>query len=153
MQTFIKLLCLFYGIFVINIGFSQFKIGYGYELLMMAKEFSEHYNLDLDFTDLKVKVLLNSEGKYEWITKRLRSATFLGVLTVLITGGGLNVGEDFHLTTPGLVKSISDFLDARAERKQRQLLLEKYADSIKVAEPEEFINVMKQFDGNKDLPK
>lgn len=127
--------------------------GFGYELLMMAKELSLQYDLDLDFYDVKVKVLLNSEGKFEWITRHIRTATFLGVLTVFITGGGLQAGEDFEINTPGLIQSISEFLDARAERKQRQVLLEKYADSIKVAEPEEFINVMKQFDENKDLPE
>ena len=45
MQTFIKLLCLFYGIFVINIGFSQFKIGYGYELSFLNAPKNEPFSL------------------------------------------------------------------------------------------------------------
>lgn len=126
--------------------------GLGYNLIEIAKDYSDRFDLDLDFSELKIKIILNSPGKLEWVAKRTRSITLLSVLTIMLNGGGIKI-NDFEMQTPGLIKTVSELLDGSQDRKIKGEIVEKYMDSLKIQNPEEFVKVIKQFDDNQDLPK
>ena len=58
------------------------------------------------------------------------------MLVLLINGGGLK-SEWFDLSTPGLIKSCSEFLDRQTDRELRESMKEKL-DSLGTDTPEDF---------------
>ena len=58
------------------------------------------------------------------------------MLVLLVNGGGLK-SEWFDLSTPGLIKSCSEFLDRKTDRELRESMKEKL-DSLGTDTPDDF---------------
>jgi hypothetical protein len=123
----------------------------GHNLLRYASEFLEINNLPYDFSDLEVKISLNSEGKIHFKTSRPALALVIGLLLVGLAGGGLRFKAkdvEISLETNGVIKAITDYQNNAHDRHITDTLVYTL-DSLKVQSPEDAIKVLQQFATNK----
>ncbi|QXV66105.1 hypothetical protein INP83_03150 [Mucilaginibacter sp. 21P] len=129
--------------------------GLGHELLQLIDEFAEFSGINVSSNDLSVQVNLNSPGKIDLKSKVKRTTLVMGLI-LLIAGGGYEDGSGHKLKTdgvPGILQSISEFLDAKNDREMKRELFTKYRDSLHIKNPQDLTSALKQFSENKDLPK
>ncbi len=130
-----------------------FDLGGG--LLDLAEEFFKEYNLPFSVDDFDVTVNLNSPGKITFKALSKKGLWFVALLTIAINGGGLKIDTSsvkVDLSTDGIIKNITEFLNKKQEREIKNNL-ESKLDSLKVESPDDAINIYKQFSDNKDKPK
>lgn len=128
---------------------------FGSDLLTTVEGFIKEYDLDFDISDIDVKINVNSQGKMQFLSKSGKNLLLLGIIVIGINGGGLKVdrpGFKLDLSTDGLIKCVSDYLDKQQDRAMKERLINN-AKSLDIRTPEDLINLTKQFSDNKDLPK
>lgn len=128
---------------------------YGTDILKLTESVIKHYNLDLDLSDIEVKINLNSEGKAQFLSKSGRVILLVGLITIAIAGGGLKYdggGYNFDLSTPGIVKSIIDYQNSSQERQMKDDIM-KAQDTLSIESNKDLVDLLKQFSENKDKPK
>ena len=128
---------------------------FGSDLLNLVDGFIKEYDLDFDITDIDVKININSKGKLQFLSKSGKNLLLLGIVVIGLNGGGLKVdrpGFKLDLSTDGLIKTISDYLDKQQDREMKVRLMNS-AKSLEIKTPEDLIKLTKQFSENKDLPK
>ena len=128
---------------------------FGSDLLNLVDGFIKEHKLDFDIADIDVKININSKGKLQFLSKSGKNLLLLGIIVIGINGGGLKVDRpnfQLDLSTDGLIKTISDYLDKQQDREMRERLI-KSATSLEIKTPEDLIKITKQFSENKDLPK
>lgn len=117
----------------------------GSEILDLIDEFGK-YKKDSSISSegIITKVNVNSEGNAKFIGPMVKVATAAYIVVICLTGGGFTVpvpeimgGGEVDLQTNGLLKEVSDFLDAKQEREQRDLLLSQYMDHLEIEAPDE----------------
>lgn len=104
--------------------------------LKIVKEWAEEFCAEMGFPiedPIAMKNQMESPGWLRLSTKSLFGLLAFGGILVGISGGGINWSseEGFDMHTDGVLKSISDFLDRKAER---QLLepIKNSLDSLKI---------------------
>lgn len=128
---------------------------FGSDLLNLVDGFIKEHNLDFDISDIDVKININSKGKLQFLSKSGKNLLLLGIVVIGINGGGLKIDRpefQLDLSTDGLIKTISDYLDKQQDREMKARLLNS-AKSLEIKTPEDLIKLTKQFSENKDLPK
>jgi restriction system protein len=131
---------------------------FGSDLLTTVEGFIKEYNLDFDISDIDVKINVNSQGKMQFLSKSGKNLLLLGIISMVIiglNGGGLKIdrpGFKLDLSTDGLIKTVSDYLDRQQDRAMKERLINS-AKSLEIKTPEDLIKLTKQFSDNKDLPK
>ena len=128
---------------------------FGSDLLNLVDGFIKEHKLDFDISDIDVKININSKGKLQFLSKSGKNLLLLGIIVIGINGGGLKVDRPnfkLDLSTDGLIKTISDYLDKQQDREMRERII-KSAASLEIKTPEDLIKITKQFSENKDLPK
>ncbi|CAM4086931.1 hypothetical protein FLBR109950_15640 [Flavobacterium branchiophilum] len=128
---------------------------FGSDLLKLVDGFIKEYDLDFDIKDIDVKININSKGKLQFLSKSGKNLLLLGIVVIGLNGGGLKVdrpGFKLDLSTDGLIKTISDYLDRQQDREMKVRLMNS-AKSLEIKTPEDLIKLTKQFSENKDLPK
>ncbi|QDZ97905.1 hypothetical protein D0439_04385 [Lysinibacillus fusiformis] len=117
----------------------------GSEILDLIDEFGK-YKKDTSISSegIITKVNVNSEGNAKFIGPVLKVAAAAYIVVICLTGGGFTFtlpeavgGAEIDLHTNGLLREVSDFLDAKQEREQRDLLLSKYMDHLEIEAPDE----------------
>lgn len=132
--------------------------GLGYNLTELIREYIEENNInDVDIDDLDLTINLNSPGKINF-KSATKKVVIIALAIVALSGGGVKYTpqDGFSIDTkglPALLSSISDFLDRRQDREIKEDLVATYKDSLEVQSPTDLINLLKQNDRNKDLPK
>lgn len=107
-----------------------------FEFLKLAESFCQENGMDGKESDVVVKTQMESPGFVHLISKKKSILFTVGAMILLVNGGGLRCG-DFDLSTPGLIKSCSDFLDRQTDREMRQAMKAKL-DSLRTETPEDF---------------
>ena len=131
---------------------------FGSDLLSTVDGFIKEYELDFDISDIDVKINVNSQGKVQFLSKSGKNLLLLGIVSLVIigiNGGGLKIdrpGFKLDLSTDGLIKCVSDYLDKKQDREIKERLLES-AKSLEIKTPDDLIKLTKQFSDNKDLAK
>lgn len=115
----------------------------GSEILDLVDEFGR-YKEDNSFSSdgIDTKINVNSEGKAKFIGSVSKITAVAIIVVVCISGGGVNVtipGADttFDLHTNGLLREFTDFLNAKQEREQKELLLNTYMEHLQIEAPDE----------------
>ena len=128
---------------------------FGSDLLNIVDSFIKEYELDFDISDIDVKININSEGKMQFLSKSGKNLLLLGIFVIGINGGGLKIDNPsfkMDLSTDGLFKTISDYLDKQQDRSMKERLINS-AKTLEIKTPEDLIKLTKQYSDNKDLPK
>lgn len=107
-----------------------------FQFLKWAEEYCLENGMQASFRDVVIKTQLESPGFIHFISRNKNVLFALGMLVLLINGGGLK-SEWFDLSTPGLIKSCSEFLDRQTDRELRESMKEKL-DSLGTDTPEDF---------------
>ena len=130
--------------------------GLGSSFLGLIDELSKEYGIEgVSSDDFEVTINLNSPGKIN-LKSKIKKGTFWAGFILLICGGGYVATDGSSLKTEGvksLLDAISDYKDRNADRDLKLQMFNKYKDSLHIKNPEDLIKLMKQVDGNKDLPK
>lgn len=129
--------------------------GLGTEILNLIDEFSEAYDLDISSDDLVLTINLNSPGSINF-KSGVKKTIIVGGLILAIFGGGYEAKDGTKFKTdglPGLISSISEFLNARSERQMKEELFDQYKDDLKVKDPEDIVILFKQFSEKKNKQK
>jgi hypothetical protein len=112
----------------------------GSGLLLLFKEFCEEQKLPYNSDDVDVRLNLRSPGIIE-LTGVAAAIIILGIILVGLAGGDADFkigGQDVKFKTPGILASLSDFLD----RKLRRKALVKLMAELEMKNPEELVKII-----------
>lgn len=107
-----------------------------FDFLKLAVLYCKENAMEASEGDVVIKTQMESPGFVHFISKNKNILFAVGFLILLINGGGIKCGE-FDLSTPGIIRSCSDFLDRRTDRNMRNSMKEKL-DSLQTDTPEDF---------------
>lgn len=98
-----------------------------YKLRLLAERYCQEIGHPIT-EDIDMKIQMESPGRLLLSTKGILGLLVIGFICVAISGGGIECSreEGFNMHTDGLLESISDFLDRRADRQ----LVESVKNSI-----------------------
>jgi len=116
-----------------------------FEVLDIIKEFEEEYNLGLKPNDINIKISVQSPGDILLsIVNNPQTLFFFGFIILLINGGGFKVENwGLDLSTPGLLKSISEFLDRRKDRALKAEIKKKL-ENLDIDDPQDIIRLIQE---------
>lgn len=124
----------------------------GTSSIELLEEFCQEEGIEYDTSDVKVKLNLQSPGLIE-LSGSISSIVILGLIVVGIVGGGFTVkysGQkttmDVGLKTDGLIEKVRKFLVSKSNRQAKKKILEKNAENLKLKEPQDLVEVIKQLD-------
>jgi restriction system protein len=129
--------------------------GLGYDLLQLIDDYAVYAGVNISSRDLIVEVNLNSPGKIDLKSKIKKTTVVMGII-LMLAGGGYEDQSGRKLKTdgvPGLMASISKFLQEMDDREMKKALFHTYKDSLNIKNPEDLNKALKQFSENMDLPK
>uniref|UniRef100_UPI0040292AFA hypothetical protein n=1 Tax=Parabacteroides merdae TaxID=46503 RepID=UPI0040292AFA len=123
------------------------------DLVKLVNDFSEEANLRIDSQSIKMKTCVQSPGDILMYATSWEAITILGLFIMLIKGGDFSITKEHGLNikvgtlseaAEKLLKSLSDFLDRKRDRKFKESL-QKKLDNMKIETPEDLTKVMKEF--------
>ena len=107
-----------------------------FDFLRLAVQYCVENGMAACESDVIIKTQMESPGFVHYISKNKNILFAVGLLVLLVNGGGLK-SDYFDLSTPGIIKSCSDFLDRKTDRELRESMKEKL-DSLGTDTPEDF---------------
>ena len=110
------------------------------KLFELAEGFCRENGIEGTATDVILKVQMESKGTLRLISRNMKFIGVIGAIILLINGGGLKIekeGFNLDLSTDGLFKNVSEFLDRRQDREIRESI-KNSLDSLKIKTPDEY---------------
>lgn len=88
-----------------------------YQLKLLAKQYCQEIGHPIT-EDIDMKIQMESPGRLLLSTKGVFGLLAIGLIFVAISGGGIECSREggFNMYTNGMLESVSDFLDRRADR-------------------------------------
>ncbi len=119
------------------------------DLFDLAKEFAETKGIELDTADIKTRINLNSPGDVEFWKKGYKTTLLISAMIIAINGGGLTIQKaGLELKTPGLVTEVTEFLNAKEKREEREAVRAKL-EKLKIETPAQVIDLLKASETDK----
>ncbi len=123
------------------------------DVIELAKEYSTENSLNLDLNELKIKICVQSPGDITLFSHISEIIALIGLLTILLNGGGLKLEKyGFDLSTPGLpglIKSVSEFLDRRKDRLLKETVRKKL-ENLEIDDPQTLLEIIKEIKNPRD---
>jgi restriction system protein len=130
--------------------------GLGYKLLNEVDDIFKYYDLNLNTSDVEVKLSLNSPGTIQLTTKQAFVALVIGLSIVWTVGGGGKIkvgGAELDLHTNGIAESIIKYQDHAHNREmeknreefRQQIIssvLKKHTDSLQLKTPDDLVKIL-----------
>lgn len=117
------------------------------DIFQLVDEYFEENGLDINTEEVvKIKACVQSPGDIILFAKDNPGLVMfiIGALILLINGGGLKIDSiGVDLSTPGLLKSVSEFLDRRRDRKLQQKV-EMKLKNLEIDNPEDILSAIKE---------
>jgi Uncharacterized conserved protein len=108
-----------------------------YKLLELSEKICAENGFDDKANDVSIKVLMESPGVVHLIAKTAKILFAAGLLTVCLTGGGLNIDSiGLDLSTKGLIESISNYMDRKEDRAIKESIKQSL-DSLQIRTPQD----------------
>ena len=110
------------------------------KLFKLAECYCRENGIEGNASEVIMKVQMESKGSLRFISKNVRFIGIVGVLVLLINGGGLKIEKgnfSLDLSTDGVVKNVSEFLDRQQDRAIRESI-KNSLDSLEIKTPEDF---------------
>jgi len=115
------------------------------ELLDLTEEFGKENDIEIDKKSFDIKINVQSPGTIEFITYAITGIVVLSVIIVAIIGAEYESNTRpirFKLKSDGLMKKVSEFLEAKQNRLLKTELIKKVKDmDIK---PDEIAKILEQ---------
>lgn len=114
------------------------------KLFEIAERFCRDNNMDGNASEVTMTVQMESPGALHFISKNKNFLAIVGLVILFINGGGLKIDYgQFHLdlSTDGIFKNISEYLDRRTDREMRESI-KNSMDSLKIDTPADFQKAM-----------
>lgn len=120
------------------------------DLLDLVNDFSQESGLQINRDDIKIKVCMQSPGDITLFSHLPEVIFLLGLIIIALNGGGLKIDRlGFDLSTMGLIKNISDFLDRRADRKRQEILTKKL-QALQIEDPQALLDIIKEMKNERE---
>ncbi|OCL17981.1 hypothetical protein AOQ65_07920 [Bacteroides fragilis] len=121
------------------------------ELVELVKDFSEENNLDIDINDIKAKMCVQSPGDILMFAPSWEAITLIGLFIILLKGGELSYNKEsgFKIKVGDLLRSASEFLDRRRDRKFKKAIQDKL-ENMKIETPKDLTAIMKEFNDKRE---
>ncbi|RKN79794.1 hypothetical protein [Ulvibacterium marinum] len=118
--------------------------------LDLFDEFCKEEGLDYNSDEFEVKLAIQSPGFIELAGYAVGGILIIGIIFVALAGGGfeLKIRDDLTLNmkTDGIIEKIRSFLRTNSKIQTKKKLLEKHSKSLKIKDPQELIDVLKEID-------
>lgn len=111
-----------------------------HRFIAIALDYCNENGVAVSENDIELKIQMESPGFIHYISENKKLISVISALILLINGGGLKTkfGDfEFDLSTPGLIKSCSDYLDRSTDRETRESM-KNALDSLEIETPEDF---------------
>lgn len=111
-----------------------------YRFIAIALDYCNENGVAVSENDIELKIQMESPGFIHYISENKKLISVISALILLINGGGLKTkfGDfELDLSTPGLIKSCSDYLDRSTDRETRESM-KNALDSLEIETPEDF---------------
>lgn len=121
------------------------------ELVELVKDFSKENNLDIDINDIKAKMCVQSPGDILMFAPSWEAITLIGLFIILLKSGELSYSKDsgFKIKVGDLLRSASEFLDRRRDRKFKKAMQDKL-ENMKIETPKDLTAIMKEFNDKRE---
>lgn len=111
----------------------------------------------IDNPDFNVKLNVQSPGTIEITAVVALGVIALGLILVTISGGGLTFKyktadkTDINATlkTDGIIEKMRNYLNSKSARKSKADILKKSLEDLKLTNPDDLINILKELSDNK----
>lgn len=118
--------------------------------LEIFDEFCSSEGLDYNSDNFNVKLDVQSPGFIEISGLAIGGIVILGIIMVSIAGGGFdfNYKKDLKvgIKTDGIIEKVRKFLKTKSNIRTKQDLLEKHMKGLKIKDPQELIEILKELD-------
>jgi len=123
------------------------------DIFKLSDDFATEIGIHEDSQAMETRINLNSPGEWELITDAAKYIFVVGSIVLLLNGGGLKMtvkkmGLDVSLSTVGLIKAISDFLNDRKNRQMKDAVTKKL-EALQLSEPKEVVKMIEQMNKKK----
>lgn len=111
-----------------------------HRFIAIALDYCNENGVKVSENDIELKIQMESPGFIHFISENKKLICAITTFILLINGGGLKMKyDDFELdlSTPGLIKSCSDYLDRSTDRETRESM-KNALDSLEIETPEDF---------------
>lgn len=114
-----------------------------FDVINLLEDYAEENQLPFNTSDINIKISVQSPGDILLsIVNNPQALFILGFLILLINGGGFKIEKlGVDLSTPGLLKSISEFLDRRTDRKTKEKIAKKL-ENMDIKNPNDIIKLI-----------
>jgi restriction system protein len=124
----------------------------GNNLLDIVDQYCKDNNLDIDTSEVEIKLNLQSPGTIQLSGKQKTAIAIIGLLIVGVVGGGFKIqyGDfEFDLSTKGAIQKVIDAQEANNDINIKNNILEKHVETFQIKQPNDLVNVLKQNSTNK----
>lgn len=124
----------------------------GNNLLDIVDQYCKNNNLDIDTSEVEIKLKLESPGTIQLSGKQKTVIAIIGLLIVGIVGGGFKIkyGDfEFDLSTKGAIQKSIEAQEANNDIKIKNDILEKHVETFQIKQPNDLVKVLKQNSTNK----
>ncbi len=128
----------------------------GDNLLDTVDDFCKYYGIDIDTSDIEIKLNLQSPGKIQLSGKQKSAVLIIGMLIIGTVGGGFKVnwgGFHLDLSTNVLIQKVIDYQNSSQDRQIKTTLMETHMKDFQIKQPDDLVKVFKQNSSNKSDPK
>lgn len=112
-----------------------------YNLMSITENFCKENNITGTARETAMKVQMESKGLLHFISSNKHYLALLALGILFINGGGLKIhyGDlDIDLSTQGIFKSYSEYLDRKMDREMKESIKESL-DTLQIKTPDDFV--------------
>lgn len=122
-----------------------------FDVVNLLEEYANDNQLSFNTDDLNIKISVQSPGDILLsIVNNPQPLFILGFMILLINGGGFKIKSyGVDLSTPGLLKTISEFLDRRRDRISQRKISEKL-EKMEIKNPDDIIKLIENLKNPRD---
>jgi restriction system protein len=117
------------------------------DLFQLAEDFGKEENINIQKEDFEIRINIQSEGTIELISLSILAIVTLSIIITALIGAEFESNSDalkFKFKSEGLIKKVTDYLNAKKERKFKEELI----SQVKKMEinPDELVKILEQID-------
>lgn len=120
------------------------------DLLNITEDFCKDHNINIDFDNIKMTISVQSPGISVFFSHYQEIIFLLGAVTMCFTGAHIKcdkIGLDIRFK--GLIDTINDWIDRRADRKERERVGKKL-DKMDIQTPEGLLDYAKHLKNERE---
>lgn len=114
------------------------------DVLTLLSDYMEEQNIEMNINDIRMKACVQSPGDIILFATSGQGICLIGLIILLLNGGTFKIEKfGLDLSSKGILKNLSEFLDRRRDRKQIKALCKKL-ENLRIEDPKDLLDILKK---------